>query len=68
MKTQFFKCLKCDGVTDCIYCGGTGELMRETWDTEDRQRHMSKVGSEQGPKNHRGPWTNRFVAKEKTDG
>lgn len=66
MRTEWFKCQKCDGENDrCIYCGGFGELCRETWDADERQKHMSRIGSVQGQINvaRRDPWTNRFRSK-----
>lgn len=44
---QEFECKRCEGSGQpCIYCGGTGRIVREVWGTEDRMQHMSGVGAE----------------------
>lgn len=68
VKQEWFKC-RCEGKSAvCIYCGGAGEVLRETWETEDRQKHMSKIGLVQGPINdaRRDPYTKRFVGPKKS--
>ena len=58
------KC-KCEGQSRCIYCGGTGTLVREVWDRADRMIHMREIGLVRGPMNERDPWTNRFTGRVK---
>lgn len=68
MRIEKFKCRPCSGRGDnCYQCGGSGELTREVWESFERQSHMSRIGTKQGPLNfkRRDPFKNRYVAKNR---
>lgn len=48
MERTEFNCQSCADKPDasgCIYCGGSGVIVREVWQTEERMAHMSTVGA-----------------------